>query len=561
MSFARVLELDETEEYPHAILSGLRQWGLHRFSVPETHGGNAGDVVDGLNLMRTVARRDPTSAAALSLTSLGYAPVWIAGTEEQRTYFADLVTHGTKICWGLSERSHGSDILSNEVSAEPVDGGYLVSGEKWLIGNASIAEVIMLYARTHPKGGPAGYSILAVEKRRAGGDTIQELPKERMHGLRALDMSGVRLNRCFVPTSARVGGEGQGLEIALKASQIARTIINSLALGAVDTALRVTLGFACEREIFGSRVVDIPYSRRQLVECFADLLIADALATGAARSLQVVPAQASQYSSIAKYFVPTMLIESMLQLAIVLGARHYLRDQPRYSIFQKMLRDTPVASFADGNTTVNLKNLALSLEALLNNALEASDTLRQDAVARVAVTFDFDHKLPHYEPWKQDVFGRGHDDTLLAFPHSITRLRARAAAAPEPNATWLGRSADLAERFMQELGRLRNEQRWLRQSRQRTYGQSAELFRLAEQYCAVNAAAVCVHVHAHSAQLLDHLTPSEAVLLVCLERLWGRFHPVDGPSTADASEAAAQVMVQLHKQNTLFSHHSCQLAG
>src|SRR5205823_5328892 len=180
-------------------------------------------------------------------------------------------------------------------------------------------------------------------------------------GLRGLDMSGIRLHGCFVPDPALIGGPGKGLEVALKSSQLVRTNITSIALGCADTALRTTLDFAVGRRIFDSRVVDIPYSRRQLVECFADLLIGEAVATGAVRGLQANPGQASITSSVAKYFVPTLLERTMGQLAVVLGARYYLRDDPRHGIFQKVLRDAPVATFADGNTVVNLKNVASQL--------------------------------------------------------------------------------------------------------------------------------------------------------------------------------------------------------
>jgi hypothetical protein len=39
MSFARVLQLDEREEYPHELITVLQRWGLHEFVIPEAQGG------------------------------------------------------------------------------------------------------------------------------------------------------------------------------------------------------------------------------------------------------------------------------------------------------------------------------------------------------------------------------------------------------------------------------------------------------------------------------------------------------------------------------------------
>jgi alkylation response protein AidB-like acyl-CoA dehydrogenase len=148
MPFRRVLELDELDRYPHEFVDLLHRWGLYDWIVPVANGGKAVNVEDGFNLFRLVARRDPTSATAMVLTSLSYMPVWIAGNAEQRQHFADLVMGGGKMAWGLSERRHGSDILANEMSARPVDGGWVLNGEKWTIGNATVADVVMIHART-----------------------------------------------------------------------------------------------------------------------------------------------------------------------------------------------------------------------------------------------------------------------------------------------------------------------------------------------------------------------------------------------------------------------------
>lgn len=557
MPYKRILEHDEREEFPYAFVNLLQRWGVHEHVIPEAQGGKAGDVEAGFNLLRLIARRDPTSATALMLTSLSFMPAWIAGTDEQKQRLVDAMKQGTKLAWGLSERHHGSDVLGNEMTAEKTEGGYLLTGEKWLIGNATVADGVSVFARTSPKGGPAGYSIFALEKRRTPAGSVEELPNERLHGLRALDMSGIRLDRVFVPDSARLGAEGQGLEIALKSAQVARTTISSMALGCVDTALRVTLDFTEGREIFGRAVSDIPYSRRQLTEVFADLMLADAVSIGAVRSLQLVPEQTSVWSSVAKYFVPTLLERAMGQLNIVLGARLYLRDHPHYGIYQKMMRDLLVAIFADGNTVVNLKNIALQLEGLL---ADPGGSARAAAEERAATLYGIDRTLPMYRPWEQELFSRGMDDAMLAADGSLRDLRALAEDAKGDERGWLLRAVGVAAELFAHADVLRGRRAALRAELGREYGQSAELFDLAKQYAQLHAAAAAVHVHVHSHAALEDPLPSGALLLLQLERVRRHLRPHESVTDPAVVDEVMRVLRHLHRGDRLFSYWQFPLA-
>ncbi|MEV8096665.1 acyl-CoA dehydrogenase family protein [Kitasatospora sp. NPDC085879] len=560
MPYQRILDHDEREEYPYPFVNLLQRWGVHEYNIPAAQGGRAGDVETGFNLLRLIARRDPTTATALIITSLAFLPAWIAGTDEQKQYLVDAMKQGSRYAWGLSERNHGSDVLGNEMRAEKVDGGYLLTGEKWLIGNARIADGLTVFARTKESGGPAGYSILLLEKRRTPAGSVEELPNERLHGLRAIDMSGIRTDGVFVPDSARLGAEGAGLEIALQTSQVARTLIGSIALSAVDTALRGTLDFTEHRVIFGRTVTDIPYSRRQLAECFADLMVADAVSLGAVRSLQLVPEQASVWSSVAKYLVPTMLERTMSQLNVVLGARFYLRAEPHFGIHQKMLRDLLVANFADGNTVVNLKNLALQLDGLLAAAVEPPAGAVTEAEEHVRTLYGMDRPLPLYRPWDQELFSRGKDDALLAAPASLAALRRLAADAGGEERDRLERAAGTAAELLGRAPALRERSRSLKARLGRDYGQSAELFDLAKEYCLLHAVAACVHTHIHSADALEDPLPSGALLLLQLERLRRHWYPHEAVTDAADVDEVTAVLRRLHRGNRLFSHWQFRLA-
>lgn len=559
LSFQRILRYDELEEFPHELVGELQRRAVHEYCLPAEWGGRAGDVETGFLLLRLVARRDPTTASALMLTDLAFMPTWIGGSQEQRTRFVSMINNGAKMAWGLSERHHGSDVLSNDMRAEKVDGGYLLTGEKWLIGIATLADVVTVHARTGERGGPGDWSIFAVEKRLSPAGSIREVPNERLHGLRALDLSGIELDQVFVPDSHLIGGEGQGLELVLKSAQVARTTISGIALGAADTALRVTADFIVTREIFGKTVAEIPYTRRQMAESFADLLLSEAVATGGVRALQACPDQVGITSAIVKYFVPTSLERTLSQLSLVLGARLYLREHPHYGIFQKMLRDILVSVFADGNTVVNLKSVGAQLQTILTRSATATTEQRASAIAKTALMYDIDAKLAEWVPAQQQLFSRDGDVVLVALPDAVARLRELARTREGEQRTWFEQSAQLADRLLAEVDRLSEDQRAAQELLGRAYGASAELYRLAEQYCALHAGAAVIHLIVNSQAVLADPFPDGAVLLLCLERVWRTFHPTETVTDVAAIDRVTDVLLRLHGERKLFSHWQIQV--
>src|SRR6185503_14801662 len=131
--------------------------------------------------------------------------------------------------------------------------------------------------------------------------------------------------------------------------QISRTMCAALSLGAADTALRAALDFALRRRVFGDTVSAIPSARDQLAGAYADLLMCDCLALAAARALDCAVPRMSVWSSIVKYFVPATTEELIRDAAVVLGARHYLREGHFAGVFQKAMRDNAVVGLFDGS--------------------------------------------------------------------------------------------------------------------------------------------------------------------------------------------------------------------
>ncbi|MFC4497393.1 acyl-CoA dehydrogenase family protein [Streptomyces ovatisporus] len=487
-SYARCVELDEKEEFPAGICRRLDEWGLPGYYVPERHGGWLGDYEQLLQIMRSVARRDLTVAVGHGKTYLGAVCVWVAGTDEQARRLGREVTAGVPVSLALTERAHGSDLLANEVQGrrDAPGAGWSVSGEKWLINNATRGSVLSLLTRTDPGGGPRGFSVLLVDKRRLHEGGYRHLPKVRTHGIRGADISGIVLDGAEVPREALVGAEGGGIETVLKALQLTRTMCAALSLGAADHALRLALGFVEERELYGRRLVQLPQARQVLAEAAADVLTHEALAVVASRAVHTQTAEMSLTSAVTKYLLPSGTEDVFAAVTRLLGARAFLKGVYAQGMFQKAERDHRIVGLFDGNTLVNLNSLVSQFRSLARGFERGTGDA---AGARAA--FDLSAPLPEMDPAALSLVARRGSGVLATLGDSVRELERQSAGDPA-----LSAAARAAERLLAVAGRLHAEMA----AQPLVVGDVPPAsFETARRYTLCYAAAACLGLWTHNA--------------------------------------------------------------
>lgn len=558
-SFTNSVALDELEAYPEDACARLEEWGLSAYYVPTACGGKQRSFEEFVALLRSVARRDLTVAIGHGKTYLGAVAIWVGGSEQLQKRVAQIIASGEQVALGLTERHHGSDLLSSETEAEKVADGYALSGEKWLINNATRGGSITVFAKTSTGGGPRGFTLLFAEKNGAENVTYACLPKIKTHGIRGADISGISFNRHVVAGDAVVGAPGAGLEVMLKAFQLTRTVIAGLSLGAADTALRTTLDFAVARRLYGDTVMAIPHARRLLVDAFLDLLICDCVTTAIARAAHVTTEQMSLLSAIAKYFIPTTAEKLVNNLSVVLGARHYLRTEHRSGIFQKIVRDNAILSLFDGSTVVNLNTIIQQLDQLTTNRLRERSTESESAPSRVEQIFSLQRALPEFDPARLSLHSRGQDSILESLETALEQISSLKDESGVDKDV-LSAIARLTRALLHETDKQAALIGGPSKSRSRSSYSLPEMFDQAERYCVLHAASSCVQMWLHNREQLDGFFAQGAWLALCLERLLARLGSKREPLPESFLESVAGHMQSLHKEQKMFSIVPLQLA-
>ncbi|MER5177946.1 acyl-CoA dehydrogenase [Streptomyces sp. NPDC002896] len=361
---ARLLEADERGVLSadgEALLDGF---GLGAEYVPAELGGRLTRLDDLVRVAREVFRRDVGLGLGHGITSfMAAVNVWTAGSAAQRRRLADILLDGGKVSVAYHELAHGNDFLRNEFAAHPAPGGYRLDGAKHVINNADRARAWVLFARTDPRPGSRSHSVLLAAPGDVPADHWQPLPRYRTAGVRGCRLTGLAFHDCPLPASALVGAEGRGGEVALRSFQVTRSALPGMAVGTVDHCLRTVLRFALERRLYRRQVVELPHAAAVLTGAFADLLLCDSMSLAAARTVQILPEQASVTAAAVKYLVPRLLAQSVREQSVVLGARFYVREGD-HAVFGKHLRDLPVLSLGHAGPTACLATLVPQLRRL-----------------------------------------------------------------------------------------------------------------------------------------------------------------------------------------------------
>ncbi|GAB2626353.1 acyl-CoA dehydrogenase [Streptomyces capparidis] len=320
----------------------LDRFALNAEFVPAHLGGRL-DSVEGLaRVLRPLFRRDAALGLGYGVTTfLAAVTSWLAGSPEQQRRTAGLLLGGGRMAVAHLALAHGNDFARDEFRAVPDGRGLRVSGRNRVMANVERAEALTVYARIAPEPGSHSHSVLLLDRDRIPPAHLTPLPRRRTHGARGVRFAGLRLSGLPVPRSAVVGQTGEGVALALRSFQVTRGAVPSMALGLVDTCLRLAVRFAEERGGSAGAGADSRNARPVFAAALADLLLSDSLCLAATRAASLLPEQTGVPAAAVEYLVPKILGEAVHDLSVVLGSAVYERRGP-YGVFAKHVRDLPV---------------------------------------------------------------------------------------------------------------------------------------------------------------------------------------------------------------------------
>src|ERR671913_1144380 len=159
-----LMEWDEAQEFPRALLGKFAALGLMGIQFPEEYGGAGMSSVDYCICIEELARVDPSVCLSVAAhNGLGAAHIFMFGTEAQRQrYLVPLATGQQLAAWGLTESSAGSDAAAMRTAATRQGDGWVLNGAKTFITHGAIGGVMVVMAVTDRAKGNRGISAFIV---------------------------------------------------------------------------------------------------------------------------------------------------------------------------------------------------------------------------------------------------------------------------------------------------------------------------------------------------------------------------------------------------------------
>lgn len=332
---------------------------LIKLCIPEMFGGEAVGQHDELDVRSiTLAREclgylDGLLDCAFAMQGLGSYPISIAGNETQKQRYLEGFLSGERIgAFALTEPEAGSDVASMKMKAKRLDNGdYQLHGVKTFISNAGVATQYVVFASTNPRAGAKGITAFIVEPSDAGFK-IEPFEVMAPHPIGTL-----KLNRCVVPASRRLGEEGEGFKIAMRTLNTFRISVAGAALGMARRALDEALRHTSTRIQFNQPLIEQQQVSAALAQAATELDAARLLVYRAGYVRDVLEARSNKEVAMAKLFATEAaqrIIDTCLQLHGGLGVK-------RGEVLERLYREIRALRIYEGASEVQRLIIAKGL--------------------------------------------------------------------------------------------------------------------------------------------------------------------------------------------------------
>jgi acyl-CoA dehydrogenase len=309
--------------FPDEVFPKLAAQGLLGLKYPTELGGQGGDYLHEAVLCEELARigSGGTAAGIGAHVNIATPPIWKFGTEEQQQSYLVPAIRGEKIgALGITEPGAGSDVAGLRTSAERVDGGWVLNGEKTYITNGVRAHFIVTAAKTTPEGGHHGISFFIVD--RSEGVSSSKLEKLGWH---ASDTATIAYQDVFVGEESLLGELHGGFKLIMANFQWERLAMSLGAVGAMRLAWERTAQFAREREAFGRPLSGHQVIRHKLADLAASAYQARCVTYDALRRF-VAGENPLREVTMAKLLTQRACFELMDECLQIHGGAGYMRE-------------------------------------------------------------------------------------------------------------------------------------------------------------------------------------------------------------------------------------------
>lgn len=334
------LEYERAAEYPRDLVEEAAAVGLTSPMLPPEYGGGGFGLTANLLIHEELHRADPGIAESVTASTFGVDIVAEHGTDAQAERYVEPAARGDIVtATAMTEPRGGSDFANIETSAERDGDEYVLNGDKVFITNGSVADAIIVFARTSDTSPPhRGISAFVVE---ADNENLDRNRFPGYLGPGTVDIAQLLFDDVRVPADALVGEKDKAFYYAMETMDESRLEVAAGSIGAARGALDIAKEYIQERDAFDRRVADYQAIRHELADLETQLEAARALVYDTARKYDNDNLESPKQPAMAKLFA-SELVEEVTSQAIQFHGGYGVFDEYRVESFFRWSKATQI---------------------------------------------------------------------------------------------------------------------------------------------------------------------------------------------------------------------------
>jgi alkylation response protein AidB-like acyl-CoA dehydrogenase len=341
-----------SEAHSAEIYSKMAELGWLGVTIPEDYGGSGGGMVDACLFMEETSRGlAPIGGYGTTLIVAGATQRF--GTDDQKREILGGIARGSVEAIAMTEPEAGSDVGSLTTSAERVDGGFVINGQKVFCSNAHISDHVLVVARTTKRESKhEGLTMIFVP---TDNPRMEVKPIDTLGGR---ETSHLYFSDCEAPEDAVLGEVDAGWMQLMAGLNVERLILAAIMLGIGERAFDDALDYVKERRQFDRPIGSFQALQHRLADLATELEASRLMTYWVASKVDENPDRMlPREASMVKLFVTETTRRAALQGMQMMGGYGYSSEYD----MERLVRQALVSTIYGGTSEIQRNIIAKTL--------------------------------------------------------------------------------------------------------------------------------------------------------------------------------------------------------
>lgn len=279
------------------------------------------------------------------VSMLGLGPIWLGDNEDIKHKTAQYLKDGEIFAFGLSEKEHGADLISSEMTLKPNDDGtYTANGDKYYIGNANKAKITSTFGKIAQT---SEYVFFAADSSHKNYDLIKNVTNTQNY-VAAYGLRDYPITENEILSRGRKAWDDSLATIAF-----CKYNLGWASIGICTHAFYEAINHASKRKLFNRYVTDFSQIKTLFVDAYSRLIAMKLFAYRASDYMRAASEDDRRYllyNPLVKMKVTTQGEEVINHIWDVIAAKGFEKDM----YFETAARDIRGLPKLEGTVHVNM---------------------------------------------------------------------------------------------------------------------------------------------------------------------------------------------------------------